>query len=149
MRLRRKRYVPRKDRLVNSMETALNSENFRPHILPSTETRYSVHVTADKKRKRKERKIVWTTKAPPTAHLGPQDIMSKPGSICAKAQAAKSHVDLWSLFFTPEMVTKICAYTNTKIEEDIVKKGFTKEDLATKSHIKPIDEVKVIPVRYL
>ncbi len=40
MRLHRKKYVPRKDRLVNSMESALNSDNFRPHILPRTETRY-------------------------------------------------------------------------------------------------------------
>jgi hypothetical protein len=51
---------------------------------------------------------------------------------------------LWSLFFTPEMQAKICTYTNTKIEEDIAKKGYTQEDLASKSHIKPTDEVNII-----
>jgi hypothetical protein len=103
--------------------------------------RYSVHVAADKKRKRKERKIVWTTKAPHSARLGPQDIMGKPEGISDKAKAATSHADLWELFFTPEMQAKIVAYTNTKIQEDISKKAYTKEDLRRKSHIKPTDEV--------
>jgi hypothetical protein len=102
-----------------------------------------VNLTADRKRKRKERTIVWTTKAPPTARLGPQDIMSKPETISDKAKDAKNHLDLWSLFVTPEMQAKICTYTNTKIEEDIAKKGYTQEDLASKAHIKPIDKVKV------
>jgi hypothetical protein len=70
--------------------------------------------------------------------------MTKPEAISNKAKDARSHVDLWSLFFTPEMQAKICIYTNTKIEETIAKKGYTKEDIVTKSHIKPVDEVKGI-----
>ena len=68
--------------------------------------RYTVKVTADKKRQRKERKMVWTTKAPPTARLGPQDIMTKPQGISEQAKSAKSHADLFRLFFNREMQTK-------------------------------------------
>jgi hypothetical protein len=107
-----------------------------------------VHLTADRKRNRKERSIIWTTKAPPTSRAGPQDIYTKPQKISNKAKAAKSHADLWSLFFTADMQTKICTNTNMKIQEDIIKKGLTEHDIAQMSHIKPIDEVDVISTSY-
>jgi hypothetical protein len=141
VRLRRKKYVPRKDRLVRSIDSAMNSDNFKPHLLPSKETRYKVHLTADRKRNRKERSIVWTTKAPPTTRAGPENMYTKPQKISDKAKAAKSHADLWSLFFTAEMQTKICTYTNRKIQEDIIKKQLTLQDIVQMSHIKPLDEV--------
>jgi uncharacterized MAPEG superfamily protein len=100
-----------------------------------------VKVTADKKRKRKERNIVWTTKAPPTARRGPLDIMSKPQGLSDKSKAAKTNGDLFELCFTAEMITKICTYTNVKIQEDLAEKAYTKEELRKKSHIKPVDEV--------
>jgi hypothetical protein len=43
----------------------------KPHLLLSKETWYKVHLTADRKRNRMKRSIVWTTKAPPTTRAGP------------------------------------------------------------------------------
>jgi hypothetical protein len=39
------------------------------------------------------------------------------------------------------MQTKICTYTNRKIQEDIIKKRLTLQDITQISLIKPLDEV--------
>lgn len=60
----------------------------------------------------------------------------------AEAAAAETEGDLWSLFFTQEMITLIVAATNDKIEEDFVKKAYTDEYLKKAPHIDYTDEVK-------
>jgi hypothetical protein len=66
-----------------------------------------VHLTADRARERPPRTVEWTTQVPPTARLGPENIMTKPQKLSAEAEAAVTEMDFWSLFFTQEVVSVI------------------------------------------
>ncbi len=57
-------------------------------------------ISADRKRKRPAKTIVWTTHPPPAARAAPQDIMTKRRRISDEALAAESEKDFFSLFFT-------------------------------------------------
>jgi hypothetical protein len=103
--------------------------------------RHTISITADRKRNRPAKKVVWTTQAPPTSRRRPEDIMTKASKMSDEATAAETEVDFWSLFFTQEMVTLIVSATNDKIEEDFVKKAYTDEYLKKAPHIDYVDEV--------
>ncbi len=80
VRLRRKKFVRRRDRAVNSLETALDSRNYTP--VPPRTGPHEIHhikITADRQRGRPARDLQWTTKPPPTRRRGPEDIMTKAG----------------------------------------------------------------------
>ena len=58
-------------------------------------------ITADRKRKRPPREIVWTTHPPPsTRRVAPHNIRTKRRRISDEAQAAVTEEDFWSLFIT-------------------------------------------------
>jgi hypothetical protein len=58
-------------------------------------------ITADRKRKRPPREIVWTTHPPPsTRRVAPHNIRTKKRRISDEAQAAVTEEDFWSLFIT-------------------------------------------------
>ena len=68
--------------------------------------------------------------------------MTKKEGLSPRAKAAVKLVDLWSLFFTPEITAKIVRYTNDKIQETLDKRRWTKEDLKKKPHVKFVDLVR-------
>jgi hypothetical protein len=49
--------------------------------------------------------------------------------------------DLWSLFFTPEMMRLVTKATNEKIEADFIAKDYSEETLKRSPHIAQTDEV--------
>jgi hypothetical protein len=98
-------------------------------------------MTKDAKRGRPAQKVVWTNQPPPTRRHPPSDIMSKREGLSPRAQAAVRIVDIWGLFFTPEMMMKVVRYTNEKIQETMDKNTFSRADLKKKPHIKSVDLV--------
>ncbi len=60
-------------------------------------------MTADKARSRPARNMEWTTHAPVSKRLAPEDIMSKPQSLSPEAEAAETEGNFWSLFFTQQV----------------------------------------------
>jgi len=78
--------------------------------------RFTVPMTADRKRGRPAKKVAWSNLPPAAARkLPPIDIMTKEEELSPRAKAAVKLVELWSLFFTPEMTEKVVQYTNDKI----------------------------------
>jgi hypothetical protein len=99
-------------------------------------------MTADAKRRRPAKKVYWTNQAPPAARKQSSvDIMTKEQELSPQAKAALKLVDLWGLFFTPEMTAKLVRYTNDKIRETLLKKKYTRVDLLKKPHVKSVDLV--------
>jgi hypothetical protein len=107
----------------------------------SNHYRHKIRITADKKRDRPSREITWTTKAPATRKRGPEDIMSKPEKISDEALAAQSAGDMWSIFFTEEMLRIIVDCTNEKIEESFLKNDYSEERLRKSPYIAQTDMV--------
>jgi hypothetical protein len=58
-----------------------------------------------------------------------------------EAAAATTEGDLWSLFFTKEMLRKIVDATNDKIEEEFLAKDYTDERMKKSPYIATTDEV--------
>ncbi len=106
--------------------------------------RYVVTVTADRQRNRPKRTQSWTTKVPPTRRRGPEDIMHKPEQLSPEAQEAKTAADIWGLFFSDTMMSKMVKYTNDKIQETLDKKQLTLEQIRKAPHLKPVDMVSTV-----
>jgi hypothetical protein len=69
-------------------------------------------MTADRSRSRPARTIEWTTQAPPTARISPENIMTKPQKISREAEAAETELDFWEVFFRKE-VSSVFLLTNS------------------------------------
>jgi hypothetical protein len=67
--------------------------------------------------------------------------MTKGEEISEEAKAAKTSGDLWSLFFTEDMLDKIVQFTNDKISETIEKSRYSTEHLSKNTYIQHIDKV--------
>jgi hypothetical protein len=102
---------------------------------------HTIHITGDNKRKRPARDLTWTTVIPPNRRRGPEDIMSKPQKMSVEAEAATTEGDLWSLFFTSEMLRKIVEATNDKIEHEFLSKDYSDERMKKSPYIATTDEV--------
>jgi hypothetical protein len=105
--------------------------------------RYVVKVTGDRKRNRAARELVWTTECPPPSKLGPENIMTKAERISDEAAAAITEGDLWSLFFTEQLMDKIVDSTNQKIEEEMAELSYTRERMVKSPYICQTDKVPV------
>jgi hypothetical protein len=133
----------RRDRLVKTIDAALDPANYILIPPPTPEMRHEIRMTGDKQSGTKAKTVVWTTKPPPASRLAPQNIMSKPRSISREAQEAETPKQLWQLFFSDEMLSLIVQHTNEKIADD--QERWTAERLQKPSYMKPIDKVKHIP----
>jgi hypothetical protein len=102
-------------------------------------------MTADRNRGRPARDITWTTKPPASRRRGPEDIMSKPEQLSAAAQAASTEGDLWSLFFTSEILQEIVDNTNVKIEEDYLQQDYSNDRMNKSPYITTTDMVIFMP----
>lgn len=60
-----------------------------------------------------------------------------------EAKKAKSAVELWGLFITDKIVDLIVAYTNDKIEEDLVKQNYSRERISSSPYLKKTDKVNL------
>ncbi len=67
--------------------------------------------------------------------------MSKPQKMSVEAEAATTEGDLWSLFFTSEMLRKIVEATNDKIEHEFLSKDYSDERMKKSPYIATTDEV--------
>ena len=67
--------------------------------------------------------------------------MTKAAGISDDAKAAVTEEDLWSLFFTKEILQEIVTWTNQKIEEQILKKNYSADTLKKSPYITTTDEV--------
>ena len=100
-------------------------------------------VTADRKRNRPEQTISWTNQLPiRRGRRTPENQLDVGEGISDQAKAAESTADLWSLFFTDEILDLIVTYTNQKIDEDIVAYNYTQESLKKHCHIRHVDKVR-------
>ena len=67
--------------------------------------------------------------------------MTKPAGISEEAKAAVTEGDLWSLFFTEEILDEIVTWTNQKIDDRILKKEYSAATLKKSPHICATDKV--------
>jgi hypothetical protein len=71
--------------------------------------------------------------------------MHKPEQLSPEAQEAKTAADIWGLFFSDTMMSKMVKYTNDKIQETLDKKQLTLEQIRKAPHLKPVDMVSTVP----
>jgi hypothetical protein len=69
--------------------------------------------------------------------------MSKAEELSDKAKAAKTTEDIWSLFFTDAILDTIVQCTNQKIDEDILRANYSREDLLKQTYIRHLDKVSL------
>ncbi len=98
-------------------------------------------ISGDRKRNLDPTEITWTTKAPQRARVSPENIMTKPAALSEEAKAAVTEEDLWSLFFSQQILDEIVTWTNQKIEARILEKNYTAETLKKSPHMSTTDEV--------
>ncbi len=67
--------------------------------------------------------------------------MTKPAALSEAAKAAVTEEDLWSLFFSQQILDEIVTWTNQKIEARILQKNYSAETLKKSPHISTTDEV--------
>jgi len=67
--------------------------------------------------------------------------MTKPAGISEEAKAAVTEGDLWSLYFTDEIIDEIVTWTNQKIEYKIAKKNYSEDTLKKAPYISTTDKV--------
>jgi hypothetical protein len=70
--------------------------------------------------------------------------MRKPESLSDEAKAAVTEGDLWSLFFTEEILEQIVDCTNQKIEEELEKMGYSEDRMKKSPYISRTDNVNVL-----
>lgn len=114
------RRVLTKKRLVNSIDTALDPENYNVFPIPEEErtfeSRYKIDRNADND-------IVynWTNKPPDNrGQIGRSNIIRGPcGKPTPRARNTETPREAFLKFFTNEMITLVVAYTNEKISKFI------------------------------
>ncbi len=76
--------------------------------------------------------------------------MTKPAALSEAAKAAVTEEDLWSLFFSQQILEEIVTWTNQKIEARILEKNYSAETLKKSPHISTTDEVIIFCIdKYL
>ena len=137
----------RRDRLVKTLDQALDTENYDmlPPVGDGDEVRYELTMTADKQWGTKTRTVTYTNKPPPPRRLAPENIMSKGRTLSEEAKAAETPKELWQLFFTDEMLDLVVERTNQKIAESFLDKQYSAERLKQSPYIKPVDKVEIVP----
>lgn len=105
-----------KDRKVNSLESALNPENYSPYEAPQDEKVLKV-VTKKKTKNDPEESVTWTNQQPrPRAGRRPATQVRRVESgVVQEAREAKTHTECFSLFVTEAMIQKISKLTNKAI----------------------------------
>jgi hypothetical protein len=74
--------------------------------------------------------------------------MTKGEKISAQAEAAETVDELWSLFFTDEMLEKIVIYTNESIAEEVDNLQYSAERMRKSPYIRSIDKVCNVLIQY-
>ena len=112
----KKKRLRLKDRKVNSLESALNPENYSPYEAPQDEKVLKV-VTKKKTKNDEEESVTWTTKEPrPRAGRLPDTQVRRVDSgLVLEAREAKTPTECFSLFVTEPLIKKISKLTNKAI----------------------------------
>jgi hypothetical protein len=69
--------------------------------------------------------------------------MRKPEGISDEAKTAVTEGDLWTLFFTEEILDQIVESTNQKIDEDFLEMSYSDERIKKSPYIVKTDKVNV------
>ena len=118
-----------KDRLVNSLDAALNELNYDPYVAPTDKEVVSA-VIEKKKRNVPEKKISWQNQEVARSRAGrppaAQNRKVAPG-VVPNARNAVNPVDCFSLFVTDDMLDDVVKLTNNRI--DMLVDSLTPEQL--------------------
>jgi hypothetical protein len=85
--------------------------------------------------------VTWSTIPPKRSRISPENVMTKPAGLSEEAKAAVTEGDLWSLFFTEEILDEIVTWTNQKIEDRCRQKNYSVATLKKSPHICLTDKV--------
>ena len=113
----RHRKLLTKNRLVNSIDAALDMANYNPLIIRDESSVYKKKLTDPDDRKKSE-EMVFTSKQP--IHTGRQracDVLKEPSGLKGGAANANTAVDAFNLFVTNEMLEIIVTNTNRNIQK--------------------------------
>ena len=92
------RKTPQRNRLVHSIDSAVDETNFTQIELPAENRTYEVEIEA-KKKDQAAKIVIWKSKKPtPTERLGRHNIISEKPGATKYSKDAKTVLDSWKLF---------------------------------------------------
>ena len=107
---------PARSRRIQSLEDALNIENYDVFELPQTEIKYNT-VLQKKTNDSPEKTIEWSNiKKTTVGRQGRQNIIVTPGpAVLGEGRNAKTEREAWELFFPKESISDIVRLTNQSV----------------------------------
>ena len=132
----------RRTRAVNSIDSALDSDNFDKFKLPTNLKKYSVKV---KPEVRVEGKVDWVNKPPKrSGKIQAQDkIPNHPGLAGAAKKGKGSPLKAWELFMDSQMIETLITETNKNIQEFIARLPDAILNSDKNTHLRETDETEV------
>ena len=118
-RLRRRQLT--KNRLVNSIDSALNINNYNPYVIPVQRKEIEGVVKTDRNQ---DHDVTYTFVNQPTNNIGRQNranIITGRQGVQPKAKGTNTNREAFQLLITPVMISSIAQYTNLKINSPIEK----------------------------
>ena len=125
-----KRKLLTRKKLVISINTCLEEDNFSPVDLQETEREkvFTTYLEKPKNKKDPGKKIKWTNQRPVEGRQSQSDVIRGPNGVKGAAKRATEPQECCNLFFTKAMVNRIVCHTNKKILS--VRNGLTDETLS-------------------
>lgn len=123
-----KRKLLTRMKLVKSIDTCLEEDNFSPVDLQEREKVFTTYLEKPKNKKDPGKKIKWANQRPVEGRQSQSDVIRGPTGVKGAAKRATEPQECWNLFFTKAMVNRIVCHTNKKILS--VRNGLTEETLS-------------------
>eukprot|EP00112_Aurelia_sp_Birch-Aquarium-sp1_P019688 Seg4924.3 transcript_id=Seg4924.3/GoldUCD/mRNA.D3Y31 product="hypothetical protein" protein_id=Seg4924.3/GoldUCD/D3Y31 len=124
-------------RLVNSINSALDPDNFDSMVLPAGDDQRTIIGYLGPKKNPNTDKIIWTQRPPSGA--GRQSICNvlggSPGSVKGDAKSVSTPREAFELFINHIMISDLVSYTNARIAETKEKIGDIANQYPFKSYI--------------
>ena len=127
-------------RLVNSIDIALEEDNFELVDLPENRAAITGELPDPSSKKKGAKKIITFTNQPRNiveSQNAMNVIPNKPG-VAACAESTDTHKKALDFFLPPEFIDGIVAYKNRKIEETITKYGDILNDTDKYTHVRTV-----------
>lgn len=112
----KKRKLLTAQKLVKSIESCLDEDNFDPVELPGHEKVLTAYLEKPKRKNDPGLQIKWTSQPPaPGGRQNRLDVIRGSVGVKKNAKRAMEPKECWKLFFTEQMISAIVKHTNEKI----------------------------------